>query len=197
VEVKPRLIRVSLRPDAVDALALDFCAALARSRVRYVIVSGYVAILLGRNRLSEDIDIFTQQMSLDRFRALHLALTRRFECITPGTPRQLFADYLEAGDESTSIRYANPGTFAPNVELKFARKPHHRYSLDGRFPVSVNGTRVYIGALEMDIAYKVAMGTEKDLADARWVYDRTARIIDTREVKRLMEGLGTHAEWVA
>jgi hypothetical protein len=49
----------------------------------------------------------------------------------------------------------------------------------------------------MDIAYKVAMGTEKDLADARWVYDRTARIIDTREVKRLMEGLGTHAEWVA
>jgi hypothetical protein len=98
---------------------------------------------------------------------------------------------------STSIRYARPGNLSPNAELKFASKPHHHYSLDRRFPVDVNGQRVYIGALEMDIAYKIMMGSEKDLADAQWVYDRTRGILDQRELKDLMEGLGAHADWIA
>ncbi len=195
VEVDARLIRVRLRPDEVDRLALDFSSALTKSRVRYAIVSGYVAILLGRNRLSEDIDLFTEALPLARFRALHTSLTRTFECVTPGTAAQLFGDYLSAGDESTSIRYARPGSFAPNVELKFARKPAHFYSLGRRVPVNVNGQRVYIGAIEMDIAYKVKMGTDKDLADARWIFDRTCTVLDRRELRRLMEELETDAEW--
>ena len=195
VEVSPRLIRVSLNPDAVDQLAFDFCAALARSKVRYAIVSGYVAILLGRNRLSEDIDVFSEPLSLARFRALHRALVAQFECITPGPVARLFAEYLAAGTESTSIRYARPGTFSPNVELKFAAKPHHFYSLERRVAVEVLGARVYIGALEMDIAYKLSMGTEKDIADARWIYDRTRAVLDRVELKALMEGLGAHATW--
>ena len=195
VQVSRRLIRVRLRPDAVDRLALDFCSLLARRRVRYALVSGYVAILLGRNRLSEDIDLFVEPLSMTRFRALHGELARRFPCITPGTVGRLYDDYLSAGEESTSLRYARPGTFAPNVELKFARKPAHFYSLNGRIPVLTNGRRLYIGALEMDIAYKVKMGSEKDLADARWVFDRTRGVLDHNELRRLLKELDAHAEW--
>jgi hypothetical protein len=59
----------------------------------------------------------------------------------------------------------------------------------------VNGQRVYIGALEMDIAYKVKMGTEKDLADARWIFDRTRSVIDRTELRRLFKELETDAKW--
>lgn len=195
VQVGRRLIRVRLRPDAVDRLALDFCAVLSRRRVRYALVSGYVAILLGRNRLSEDIDLFVEPLSMTRFRALHAALARRFPCVTPGPVERLYDDYLAAGEESTSLRYARPETFAPNVELKFARKPVHFYSLNGRMPVLANGRRLYIGALEMDIAYKVKMGTEKDLADARWVFDRTRNVLDHEELRRLLRELDADAKW--
>ena len=117
VTVGPARIEVRLRPDAVDQLALDFCRSLSAAKVRYALVSGYVAIVLGRNRLSEDIDLFAQPLSFVRFRALHRSLNKTLECVTPGTPSRLFHDYLQAGDESTSIRYARPGTFSPNVEV--------------------------------------------------------------------------------
>ncbi len=185
-----------LNPDAVDRLALDFCSVLGASKVRYALVSGYVAILLGRNRLSEDIDLFAERIPLARFEALHARLTQRFECLTPGSPRRLYDSYLDAGPESTSVRYARPGTFAPNVEMKLVQKPIHHYSVSRRLPVEVNGQRVYIGPLEMGIVYKVKMGTEKDIADARWVYDRTKDRIDRRELKRLMEELDAHAGWL-
>lgn len=197
VEVGRRLIKVRLRPDSVDELALDFCEALSGRRVRYAVVSGYVAILLGRNRLSEDIDLFTEPLSLQRFRALHTSLMEAFACVTPGPVERLFADYLSAGDESTSVRYARPGTFSPNVEVKFARKPVHLYSMARRMAVDVNGRRVYIGALEMNIAYKVKMGTEKDLADARWILDRTRHVLDFAELRRLFKELEADAEWIS
>lgn len=191
------LIRVSLNPDGVDSLAFDFCACLERLKVRYAIISGYVAILLGRNRLSEDVDLFTERLSLAKFRALHSALKPTFESITPGGVERLYRDYLDAGEESTSIRYARPGTFSPNLEVKFAQKPIHQYSLARRIAVDVNGQRVYIGPLEMGIVYKLKMGTEKDLADARWIFDRTRDRLDRSELRRLMEELDAHAEWAS
>ena len=197
VEVTRTSIKVRLNPDAVDRLALDFCKVLVAQKVPYAIVSGYVAILLGRNRLSEDIDLFTEELSLARFRRLHSALLDQFECVTPGSAERLFHDYLSMGSESTSVRFAHPGSFAPNVEVKFARKPTHHYSMDRRWPVSVNGQRVYIGSLEMGIAFKVKMGTEKDLADARWIFDRTKHVLDQRELRRLMEELDAHAKWIS
>ncbi|HEX9709772.1 MAG TPA: hypothetical protein VGB42_07415 [Candidatus Thermoplasmatota archaeon] len=196
IEVTPRRIRVRLRPDNVDQLALDFCRVLTKLQVRYALVSGYVAILLGRNRLSEDIDLFVERLSVRQFKALHSALTKSLECITPGTVETLHGSYLDAGAESTSVRYARPETFSPNVEMKFAQKPVHHYSLSRRVPVDVNGQRLYIGALEMGIVYKLKMGSEKDLADARWMYDRTRERLHRPELNKLMEEMDAHAEWV-
>ena len=41
----------------LDKFVIDFTSILNKLDIRYVIVSGYVAILFGRNRSSEDIDI--------------------------------------------------------------------------------------------------------------------------------------------
>jgi hypothetical protein len=70
VAVGPRDISVALHPDAADRLALDFCRTLARKKVEYALVSGYVAILLGRNRLSEDVEAEVERNRVDNDRFL-------------------------------------------------------------------------------------------------------------------------------
>lgn len=41
----------------LDKFVVDFTSILNKLGINYVIVSGYVAILFGRNRTSEDVDI--------------------------------------------------------------------------------------------------------------------------------------------
>ena len=47
----------------LDKLVLDFVRVLEK-HVDYVLISGYVSILLGRTRITEDIDIFIKKTSL-------------------------------------------------------------------------------------------------------------------------------------
>lgn len=43
--------------NALDELVLDVVSILERHDIRYVVVSGYVTVLLGRSRATEDIDV--------------------------------------------------------------------------------------------------------------------------------------------
>ncbi len=166
----PSEIRVTFREATLDRLALDFCEILNRRHIRYAVVSGYPAILLGRSRESEDIDILAEPMSLQRFEALHRVLTRRFACLGPGDAKALFREYLEAGKESTAVRYSFPRAFVPNVEFKFTKTSLHRDSVRSRIRVRANGRLLFIGPLETQIAYKVWLASPKDLEDARWIW---------------------------
>ena len=51
----------------LDRLVIDFVSILDKSKVRYVLVSGYVSILFGRSRSSEDIDIIANKISKNQF----------------------------------------------------------------------------------------------------------------------------------
>jgi len=53
------------------------------------LISGYVAILFGRSRASEDIDIFIEKLSYDRFLELWKALDEKFECLNTTKPKKL------------------------------------------------------------------------------------------------------------
>ncbi len=44
----------------LDSFVLSFTKHLASNNIKYVIVSGYVAILFGRSRISEDVDILIE-----------------------------------------------------------------------------------------------------------------------------------------
>ena len=53
----------------LDCFTLDFVNILER-HTNYVIVSGYVAILLGRARASEDIDSIIPKIDFSMFQSL-------------------------------------------------------------------------------------------------------------------------------
>ena len=60
----------------LDQFVLDFIRVL-EPKTHYVIVSGYVAILFGRSRGTEDVAILISRLAKDTFRELHTALSER------------------------------------------------------------------------------------------------------------------------
>ena len=64
--------------NALDKLTIDFTSILNKLEIKYVLVSGYVSILFGRSRSSEDIDIIMEKISIERFKRLWAELS--FNC---------------------------------------------------------------------------------------------------------------------
>lgn len=187
-------IDVDFKPTRYDELAWYFASELIAQGVNYAIVSGYSTILLGRSRTSEDIDILAEPISELAFLRLHKALLRNLDCISPGAGAALYRDYLNAGDESTSVRYSWPGDPVPNVEFKFAQSALHRFSIAKRLEVRARGECVHIGPLEVQIGYKLWLGSEKDLEDARWIYRFAKGHLDEAEIWATARKLGVNAE---
>lgn len=153
---------------SLDRLAVRFTKALGKAKADYVIVSGYIAILFGRSRNTEDVDIFIEEMPLEKFRELWAELEEAgFECINARTPESAYNDYLE---KKLAVRFAEKGEFIPNFELKFPKTKYNRYSLEHKVEVILNRERLNASELELQIAFKLKLGSEKDFEDARHLY---------------------------
>ncbi len=50
-----------------DELALKFSSVLEKLGIRYVIVAGYIAVLFGRNRRTDDVDFIVEELSEEKF----------------------------------------------------------------------------------------------------------------------------------
>ena len=75
----------------LDKFALDFCKILER-HTDYVIISGYISILLGRSRATEDIDIFIKELSCSEFEKLYNDLRKAdFWCLNAENPKEIFS----------------------------------------------------------------------------------------------------------
>ncbi len=103
------------RTTLLDRFVLDFLRVL-EPRTPYVIVSGYVAILFGRSRGTEDVDILIPRLENDTFVGLYNALLREgYEFLNAEEVDGLF-DMLS---QKMGIRVAKTGQFIPNIEQNF------------------------------------------------------------------------------
>lgn len=154
---------------SLDKLIIEFAKILDRHKVNYVIISGYIPILFGRSRETEDIDMFIEEMDSPRFEAFWNSLEEAgFECINAENPKDAFENYLK---EKIGIRFAEKGKFIPNFELKFPKTRYNIYSLKSKVEVILNGQKLNTSQLEMQIAFKLKLGSEKDFEDARHLYN--------------------------
>lgn len=151
----------------LDKLVLDF---VSRIDVQYVIVSGYVAILFGRSRSTEDIDMFILDNGLEAFITFYNKIISDGKYYAINTENAQDAYGLMTVDKS-SVRFAEKNTFLPNFEIKFARKQTDFYSMNNALLVDLQKEpKLRISPLELAIAYKLFLGSEKDFADARHLY---------------------------
>lgn len=184
----PRPLRITRPPTQLDRLALLASEALERARVRYVFVSGYVAILFGRSRESEDVDVIIEPVNRERRRFVHLwrTITRRLPCILTDDPVRAWEDYILRGSH---LRFAMRGRVLPNLELHPARDPLDFHALRNRIPVELGRRRLYVGPFEEQIAYKLYMGSLKDIEDARHLYRIFEERLDPARLRTMFEKL--------
>ena len=153
-----------------------------------MIISGYVAILFGRSRSTEDIDLFVGKMDYGEFSAFYnkIISSSKYYCINAESSQ----DAYELLMEKSSIRFAEHGTVTPNFGVKFPQNELNLYSLENALTVDLgNRRRIKIGPLELQLAYKLSLGSDKDLDDADHLYRVFKNAIDKAELKRFVKKL--------
>ena len=160
----------------LDEFVFDFIKILEK-HVRYVIISGYVAILFGRNRSSEDVDLFIEKIDFNKFNMIWKELSEDFECINTTDVKNAYKKYLSEG---LALRFAKKNTFIPNMELKFPKVDLDDWTLSERKKIIINEKILFISPLELEIPYKLFLGSEKDIEDALHLFSLFKDYIDMK-----------------
>ena len=168
----------------LDKFALDFFN-IAIKYTDCVIISGYVSILLGRSRATEDVDIFIKKISKETFYLLyHDLVSNGFWCINSDNPETLF-DYLK---ENLAIRFARGKIPLPNMEVKFPKDKLDEDAFEDSIRVKLPDGEIKISSLERHIAFKrYFLGSEKDDEDALHIEELFKEDIDYEKIKKLHE----------
>ena len=152
----------------LDKFVIDFTSILNKNGIKYVVVSGYVAILFGRSRGSEDIDIIAEKIDFKKFLSFWNDIYESMECIITEDAKSAYKDYLL---QNNAVRFSYKGKFIPNVEIKFPKNELDEWSTSNRKEVILNGNRFFTSPLELQIPYKLFLGSEKDIEDAKHLYN--------------------------
>ena len=151
----------------IDKFVMDFILILNKLKINYVLISGYVSIMFGRNRASEDIDIFIEKLTIARFKGLWEELSKKFECTNASDFKSAYEDYLLKG---TAIRFSKSKSYIPNMEVKFPKNELDEWTIKNKRKVILNREMLFISPLELQIPFKLFLGSEKDIEDARYLY---------------------------
>ena len=174
----------------LDKFVLDFC----RNFDNYVLVSGYVSILFGRSRATEDVDLLIPKMPLEKFKEIwDIIKEKDFECINTLNVEDAFKMLDEY-----AIRFCRKGKPVPNMEFKRSSNEIHEYSLKNKIKVKIKDGFLFISPIEMQIAYKLMLGkggNEKDLEDAKHLYELFKENINKEELFNLINEFGVEEQF--
>jgi len=182
------LVKRTLLPE--DEIAFRFAEVLDGAGVRYVVVAGYVAILFGRARRSDDVDFIVERVDEDGFVELCRRALRHGFALMQGdigsedSVRMVYRDYLAEG---LSVRFMYGDIIVPNIEFKMVRGIAERYALERSITVEVeaDGRRmIRVSPLELQIAHKLYLGSEKDVGDAVFLYTLFREALDSIELEK-------------
>lgn len=175
----------------LDELVLEVTGILDGADVRYSVVSGYVAVLFGRARATEDIDVIVERF--DEATAERVAtVLEAADFWGPAMPLDALHETLA---DDLPFRVAEDGHRVPNVELKFATDQYDRDTLENAFVVELAGESLRVGSLELQIAYKLGMGAQKDVEDAMHIYEVAGPNLNTAKLEEHVTTLGVEDEY--
>ncbi|MFH1064958.1 MAG: hypothetical protein V1734_00430 [Nanoarchaeota archaeon] len=183
------IIEIDRELSELDKFAIDFVKVL-RNHTKYVIISGYVSILLGRARASEDIDVIIPKMSQSCFLQLFKDIKANgFYCLNSHTGESAY-EYLK---ENLALRFAKEGDVIPNMELKFAKNKIDDLTLNKTITVKLGAEELVISHLELQVAFKEnVLKSPKDMEDARHIRNVAKGHLDEELIEqygRMLNGI--------
>ncbi len=183
-----------------DELILEFSKILNKCGIKYAVVAGYLSILFGRNRRTDDVDVIIGELGFDKFRKLcQEAFKKGFEALQVDISveegiKKLYEEYFLANYKP---RFVKRGMLLPNIELKRVSTTLERYVLENPYSILVGGKGlINISPLELQIAYKLWLGSDKDVGDARFLYKLFEEVIDENELVEWCRKLGVDLRWL-
>lgn len=184
------VLRIGRELSELDRKVIDFVEVLENKDVRYVLVSGYVAILAGRSRGTEDVDLIIEKLGKEDIDALSRALKEEgYWCINTGMDG--IQDMLE---DDLSVRFAEEGKAIPNFEVAFPQNSYDERALEERLRIELNRENLYVSPLELQIVYKLYLGSEKDFEDALHLYRLFRDGLDDERLESLARELDVRGE---
>ena|SRR3989338_1375499 len=188
IEIEQECIKIDKQLNSLDRFVIDFSEILNKLNIKYVFVSGYVSIIFGRNRSSEDIDLIIEKIDLQKFSALWNELVKKFECIITEDKKNAYEEYLL---NNHSIRFSEKGKFVPNMEVKFPKTELDLWSLKNSVKTFLNNNLIFISKIELQIPFKLFLGSDKDFEDAKFLYEIFKEKIDNNLLNEFNEKLKT------
>lgn len=178
--IDDKTIELGRELNDLDLFVLKFINVL-KKYTGYVIISGYVSILLGRSRGTEDVDLFMKPLDKEKFIKLYHELKESgFWCLNAESDNEVYS-YLEEG---IAVRFANKGETIPNIEVKFARKLLDLEVFTDFITVKTEKGIIKISSLERQIAFKrYYLCSDKDLEDAKHLEETFKEQIDREKIK--------------
>lgn len=179
-------IEIDRELSELDYFALDFIRILEK-HTTYVLVSGYVSILLGRSRASEDVDVIIPKISFSDFQLLYQDLIDSdFICLNVEDDKSVFS-YLQ---DETAVRFAKKGRVIPNIEFKWVKNKFEDIALNKSIIVKLPEGNLKISPLELQIAFKQeVLKSPKDIEDARHLEKIAESYIDNKLINEYRESL--------
>lgn len=170
----------------LDKFTIDFITILEKY-VDYVLVSGYVSILLGRARASEDVDIIIQKIDFSTFQSLYQDIKKQdYFCLNAEKDTTIY-DYLL---DNLAVRFAKKDTTIPNIELKWSKHKFDDLALKNIIDVKLSKGTLKISHLELQIAFKEeVLKSPKDMEDARHIRKVAENYLDNKLINRYRESL--------
>ena len=185
-------IKLDKELNELDKITIGFTARLNKAKIKYTIISGYVAVVFGRNRASEDVDIFIEKIDGKKFSDLWKELEKEFECINSEDKEEVFNDFLKAG---SAVRFARKDRFIPNIEVKFPKTEIDVWGIKNRKKLILNNSEMFINPLESQIPFKLFLGSEKDIEDAKYLYNIFKDNLDMDLLEQFSRNLNIEASF--
>ncbi|PSQ05462.1 hypothetical protein BRC92_02275 [Halobacteriales archaeon QS_4_69_31] len=166
MELRNGTLVVEREPNQLDELTIRFSEILGQFDIEHVYTAGYVSILAGRARSTEDVNVLIER--IDEETVDELAETLDEEGFWgPAMPLSSMHEMLDNGD---NIWVAPEDQITPHLEVKFARDEFDRTSLENAITARIGDEAISIGPLELQIAYKLHLSAQKDIEDAVHLY---------------------------
>jgi hypothetical protein len=178
--------RLILKGKAINSIDREVLGFIKLFDHNYVIISGYIPIALGRGRTTEDIDMFVEFKDKTDFHKFYEKMRKNGYNMLNGESEEDAYDLLSEG---LSLRVIKGDEVFPNLEMKFPKKASDFYSMEHKIILEFGVASILISPLELQIAYKLYLGSDKDYEDARYIYDFAKNILVAKKLKQFIKEL--------
>ncbi len=194
-------LKIDRELNNLDKFVYNFVSLLEK-HIGYVIVSGYVSIITGRSRATEDVDLLIPKMSKEKFTEIFSSMLKAgYECANTSIVEEAFSMLDEH-----AIRFYESGRPIPNIEFKMITNDIQKYAFENKLKLTLDGKTFYISPLELQIAYKLSLvapgeideiSSDKDFEDAKHLYDVFKANINKDNLVYFMNYFKISEEWRA